>query len=173
MLWLLLSKYVFFRWPPVWFDWPLLVWWHNQLNLFRCLIRVLLCLHSLTFFINSLHSSYNSLLIWSFSSSIHISLKCVNMSIMSLMDVICSFIGCFSALHNIFTSQGVLMLLFSFRLFRVIFWLRHLRVNLLWLLKSPIFFCRCSHLLKMDVSHSAFNSVYDTRSGFSINRIKY
>ena len=114
---------------------------------------MLLCLDSLRFSINSLQSSWNSLLIWSLSSSIHVSLKSVHMSMVLLMDLICSFASSFSALCNIFTPWGVLMFLFSFRLFGVIFWLRHLKVNLLQLLKLAI----------MDVFHFVFNSVYDTK----------
>ena len=84
------------------------------------------------------------------------------------------------------SPQGVLMLLFNFKQLGVIFCLRHLRMNILWLLKLAIFlllgvpkfskwwnfpFQTQFSIKTWMVSHSVFNSVYDTMSGFSINRI--
>ena len=79
----------------------------------------------------------------------HVSLSCVQASMVLFMDLTHSFINCLSTYLKIFTLPGVLMLLFSLRLVGVKFLLKHLRVNLLSLLKMTIFFSRCSHLLKM------------------------
>ena len=46
-------------------------------------------------------------------------------------------------------SPGGLILLFNLQLVGVVFWLIHLRVSLLWLLKLVLSFCSCSHFLKM------------------------
>ena len=60
-----------------------------------------------------------------------------------------SLASCLSALSNILFPLVDLILLFNFKLLGVILWLKHLRVNLLWFLKSAIFFLSCSHFLNM------------------------
>ena len=61
------------------------------------------------------------------------------MLIALLIHIILSSSNCLSALFVIPKLLGVLMLFLSFKLTGVIPTLRHLRVNLLWLLQSPIF----------------------------------
>ena len=87
------------------FEWPSLVCWHNWLNLLGCLVRMVLCLHSLTFFIHSLHSLYNVMLTWSLSTFIYVFLKFVHISMVLLMDLTHSFASCFSALSKILTFR--------------------------------------------------------------------
>ena len=85
----------------------------------------------------------------------------------------------------ILVPLSVLMLLFNLKLTGVIFWLWHLRVNLLWFLKLASFLTWCSHFLNV-ATLSLPNSFliilcrflilfslskYDTRSIFSLNRI--
>ena len=142
--------WLLFEWPPELFEWPSLVCWHNQLNFLRCLSKVIWYLHSLTLFMKSLHSLNKLLLIWPVSSFIHASLKHV---VYGSYTFICQL---FLSSLRFSSPQGVLMLLFNLRLLGVIFWLIHLRVNLLWLLKLAIFFSRCSYHLRMELDHMTY-----------------
>ena len=45
-----------FEKPPLVFEWPPFVLWHNHSNFFKCFSKIVLCLHSLTLLINSQHS---------------------------------------------------------------------------------------------------------------------
>ena len=57
--------------------------------------------------------------------------------------------NCFSALSIISLPLWVGMFLFNFKLTGVIFWLIHLKVNLLWFLKSASFLTWCSQSRNM------------------------
>ena len=171
----------------VWFERPPLVLWQNHSYFFNCLSKIVLCLHSLNFLINSWHSSNNSWLIKSLSSLIHVSIRILHTSMVLFIHLTLSSISCFSALCMILILLSVLILLFNLKLTGVIFWLKHLRMNLLLFLKSASFFSHCSHLLKM-ATLSLPNSVsitvwiffilfilcmYDTWSVFSMNIINF
>ena len=56
------------------FEQPPLFLWHNQLNLFTCLVWVLMCLDSLLVLMNTIHSSMESLSKMPFSQFIHVSI---------------------------------------------------------------------------------------------------
>ena len=58
--------------PCMGFERPPLFLWHNRLNLFTCLIWVLMCLASLLVLMNVLHSSMESLSKMPLSRFIHV-----------------------------------------------------------------------------------------------------
>ena len=107
-------------------------------------------MHAFSNLINkSWHPSYNSWLILTFSSFIHVLIKLLHMSVVLFICLTLLSISCVSALCMISVPLSVLMLLFNLKLTGVIFWLKHLRVNLLWFLKSASFLTWCSHFLNM------------------------
>ena len=124
---------------PLLFEWPSFVCLHNLLNLFFCLSKILTCLDSLTLLMISLHSLYNSSSITSFKV-IHTCIPLFSAKVNGTVDGPHSFIHqLFLSFLNNYSSPGWFMLFFTLILVGVMFWLKHLRVDLLWFCKSVIF----------------------------------
>ena len=84
--------------PCRWFEQPPVFLWHNPLNLFICLIWVLMCLDSLLALMNTIHPSMVSLSKMPFNQFIHVSICIPNMVMVLFTVLILSFSSAFSAL---------------------------------------------------------------------------
>ena len=110
---------------------PPLVFWHNLSYSLNVSLIQFYPLHSLILCRNYWHFSNNSCPILTFSSFIHVLIRLLHMYMVLFVCLTLSSISCFSALCMILIPLSVLMFLFNLKLTGVIFWLRHLRVNLL------------------------------------------
>ena len=93
-------------------------------------------------------SSSNFLLMMLMAGSLDTDVKRAETSYYTMFSLACRVIPFNCWTKSPVFLMGVLMLLLNLRL-GVIFWLIHLRVNLLWFLKLAIFFSSCSHFLTM------------------------
>ena len=128
-----------------WFEWLSKLFGHNLLNFVIQHSKGVWCLASFTLHINAWHSlKFAYLSPW--IAFLHMCLFLTHKVLWCyLIVLIHSFISCFSAFLITLELLGVLIVFISLRLTAVIPFLKHLRINLLWFLKSVIFLTRFSH----------------------------
>ena len=146
-VWVATSVYMLFlAHQPVWFC-------------FFFLSNIFLCLSSLILTIILSHSSIVYLSNTLFRSLLHVWHWHSSISMVLFMALILSFNNNLSVFLIMLIALGVLVLLLSLKLTGMMLISRHLRVNLLWFLKSTIFlsllshFCQCFTLSQLYSSH--------------------
>ena len=130
-----------FEQPPLFTGSSFLI---NLSNFAFCLISILWCLSCLILTIILSHSAMVSQSSTLFSSLLHVWHWHSSISVVLLMVLILPFNNALSVFLVILMALGVLILLLSLKLTGMLL-SRHLRVNLLWFLKSAIFFLLLSH----------------------------